>query len=244
MMRASAPRSARQRRMLRRCRSRSSPCRTSRRVGTASALDRLREAMGSPATLLDVHVDPDHHRSVYTLVGDDDVLVETLVARDRGGARGHRPPPPRGRPSADRRRRRRAPRPDPARGRAARSSGGPRARRPRRRARAARLLLRTPDGRRARAGVLPPRRARGAAAANRRGELAPDRGPSRLHPTGGGVVLGVRRPLIAFNVNLRSQRRRRARAPSRRSSASATAASPACARSASTCPRPGSSRSA
>jgi glutamate formiminotransferase len=36
------------------------------------------------------------------------------------------------------------------------------------------------------------------------GEIAPDRGPARLHPTAGGVVLGVRRPLIAFNVNLRS----------------------------------------
>jgi glutamate formiminotransferase len=36
------------------------------------------------------------------------------------------------------------------------------------------------------------------------GELEPDRGPGRLHPTAGGVVLGVRRPLIAFNVNLRA----------------------------------------
>jgi glutamate formiminotransferase / 5-formyltetrahydrofolate cyclo-ligase len=43
------------------------------------ALDRLREAMASPATLLDVHVDPDHHRSVYTLVGVEDTLVESLV---------------------------------------------------------------------------------------------------------------------------------------------------------------------
>jgi glutamate formiminotransferase len=36
------------------------------------------------------------------------------------------------------------------------------------------------------------------------GKLRPDRGPERLHPTAGAVVLGVRRPLIAFNVNLRS----------------------------------------
>src|SRR5438067_7079336 len=35
------------------------------------------------------------------------------------------------------------------------------------------------------------------------GELAPDFGPARLHETAGAVILGARRPLIAFNVNLR-----------------------------------------
>src|SRR5207245_11772889 len=35
------------------------------------------------------------------------------------------------------------------------------------------------------------------------GQLAPDFGPSQLHPTAGGVIVGARRPLIAFNVNLR-----------------------------------------
>jgi glutamate formiminotransferase len=34
------------------------------------------------------------------------------------------------------------------------------------------------------------------------GELAPDFGPGRLHPSAGGVIVGARRPLIAFNVNL------------------------------------------
>jgi glutamate formiminotransferase len=34
------------------------------------------------------------------------------------------------------------------------------------------------------------------------GELAPDFGPSRLDPAAGGVMVGARRPLIAFNVNL------------------------------------------
>ena len=34
------------------------------------------------------------------------------------------------------------------------------------------------------------------------GEVAPDFGPTRLHPSAGGVILGARRPLIAFNVNL------------------------------------------
>jgi glutamate formiminotransferase/glutamate formiminotransferase/formiminotetrahydrofolate cyclodeaminase len=36
------------------------------------------------------------------------------------------------------------------------------------------------------------------------GELAPDFGPGRLDPTAGGVIVGARRPLIAFNVNLGS----------------------------------------
>jgi glutamate formiminotransferase/glutamate formiminotransferase/formiminotetrahydrofolate cyclodeaminase len=36
------------------------------------------------------------------------------------------------------------------------------------------------------------------------GELAPDFGPRRLDPGAGGVLVGARRPLIAFNVNLRS----------------------------------------
>jgi glutamate formiminotransferase / 5-formyltetrahydrofolate cyclo-ligase len=34
------------------------------------------------------------------------------------------------------------------------------------------------------------------------GELAPDYGPPELHPSAGGVIVGARRPLIAFNVNL------------------------------------------
>jgi glutamate formiminotransferase len=32
----------------------------------------------------------------------------------------------------------------------------------------------------------------------------PDYGPSRLHPRGGAVAVGARKPLIAFNVNLRT----------------------------------------
>jgi glutamate formiminotransferase len=36
------------------------------------------------------------------------------------------------------------------------------------------------------------------------GELRPDFGPARLDPGAGGVIVGARRPLIAFNVNLRS----------------------------------------
>jgi glutamate formiminotransferase/glutamate formiminotransferase/formiminotetrahydrofolate cyclodeaminase len=35
------------------------------------------------------------------------------------------------------------------------------------------------------------------------GELAPDFGPGRLDERAGGLLVGARRPLIAFNVNLR-----------------------------------------
>jgi glutamate formiminotransferase len=37
-----------------------------------------------------------------------------------------------------------------------------------------------------------------------RPEWQPDFGPSRPHPTAGASVIGARRPLIAFNVNLRT----------------------------------------
>jgi glutamate formiminotransferase len=47
---------------------------------------------------------------------------------------------------------------------------------------------------------------RGGAYALRRrietGEFAPDFGPRRLDPRAGAVIVGARRPLIAFNVNL------------------------------------------
>ena len=33
---------------------------------------------------------------------------------------------------------------------------------------------------------------------------APDYGPTRLHPRGGAVAVGARKPLIAFNINLRT----------------------------------------
>jgi glutamate formiminotransferase len=35
-------------------------------------------------------------------------------------------------------------------------------------------------------------------------ERRPDFGPARLHPRGGAVAVGARRPLIAFNLNLRT----------------------------------------
>ena len=39
---------------------------------------------------------------------------------------------------------------------------------------------------------------------HRTSSFRPDRGPDRLDPSAGGVLIGVRRPLVAFNVNLRS----------------------------------------
>jgi glutamate formiminotransferase len=170
-----------------------------------AVLDGLRESMSSPARLLDVHVDPDHHRSVYTLVGTADELVKTLVrgigravelidlrehvgAHPRVGAADVVPLVPL------------TPEDEPA----AREAALALADRV-----AAELELPvffygrlTDDGRE------PAFFRRGGPEELQRridaGELEPDRGPERLHPTAGGVVLGIRRPLIAFNVNLHS----------------------------------------
>ena len=38
------------------------------------------DALAAHATLLDVHSDADHNRSVFTLVGSEDALQEALVA--------------------------------------------------------------------------------------------------------------------------------------------------------------------
>jgi hypothetical protein len=46
----------------------------------ASTIDAIGAALGAHADLLDVHSDADHHRSVFTLVGDDISLVEALLA--------------------------------------------------------------------------------------------------------------------------------------------------------------------
>jgi hypothetical protein len=46
----------------------------------ASTIEALGAALAAHADLLDVHSDADHHRSVFTLVGDDTSLVEALLA--------------------------------------------------------------------------------------------------------------------------------------------------------------------
>ncbi|HWG56584.1 MAG TPA: glutamate formimidoyltransferase [Gaiellaceae bacterium] len=168
-------------------------------------VDALRAALSSPARLLDVHVDPDHHRSVYTLVGEADALVETLLAgiacaRDRIDLRRHEGAHPRI-------------------GAADVVPIVPIRPHEMDAARAAALVLAQRVGEELELpvflyGELAPgrgpaffRRGGTAELAQRlaAGEVAPDFGPGRLHPTAGGVIVGARRPLIAFNVNLRGE---------------------------------------
>ena len=168
-------------------------------------VDALRAALSSPARLLDVHVDPDHHRSVYTLVGEADALVETLLAgiacaRDRIDLRRHEGAHPRI-------------------GAADVVPIVPIRPHEMDAARAAALVLAQRVGEELELpvflyGELAPgrgpaffRRGGTAELAQRlaAGEVAPDFGPGGLHPTAGGVIIGARRPLIAFNVNLRGE---------------------------------------
>ena len=46
----------------------------------ARAIEEIGHAFASRATLLDVHADADHHRSVFTLAADADPLVDALLA--------------------------------------------------------------------------------------------------------------------------------------------------------------------
>jgi glutamate formiminotransferase len=169
----------------------------------AAVLAALAGAFSHPARLLDVHVDPDHHRSVYTLVGPADELVETLLAgvacaAERIDLRRHEGAHPRiGAADVV---------PLVPLEAAAESV-----------ARAAALMLadRVADelglpvffyGRLTEERREPTFYRRGGPDELQRRidaeELTPDRGPRRLHPTAGAVILGVRSPLIAFNVNL------------------------------------------
>ena len=166
----------------------------------AVTIDAIGAALATHARLLDVHADPDHNRSVFTVVGSEHQLVEGLlaavkVARERIDLRRHEGVHPRiG--AADV-----IPlvpvRPDDFE-----------------RARNAAVVL---GERLGELGVPvfmyePPERGpaffrRGGLEELQRrldaGELAPDFGPGRLDPAFGAVLVGARRPLIAFNVNLR-----------------------------------------
>ena len=168
------------------------------------AIAALESALSRPGRLLDVHTDWDHHRSVFTIVGSGDDLVETLAAgistaAERIDLRRHEGAHPRigaadvvplvpllseDEPAAR----------DAALALAARVGddlGLP-----------VFLYGRLTEDRREPAFF----RRGGPEELQRRidsGELAPDRGPATLHSTAGGVLIGVRRPLIAFNVNLR-----------------------------------------
>jgi glutamate formiminotransferase len=167
-----------------------------------AVIDALARAIGERARLLDVHSDEDHNRSVFTLVADDAAIVEALLAgiacaSEHIDLRRHEGVHPRiG--AAD---------VVPV------------------------VPIRPEDMERARTAALALARrigdelglpvflyaelgeGRGPAFFRRGGpeglqsriddgELAPDFGPATLDATAGGVIVGARRPLIAFNVNL------------------------------------------
>jgi glutamate formiminotransferase len=170
-----------------------------------SVVDALRAALSQPARLLDVHVDADHHRSVFTLVGEGEALIETLlagvaVARERIDLRRHQGAHPRI-------------------GAADVVPVVPIVRDDLQLACATARELARRIGEELELpvflyGELAPGRGpaffrRGGPEELQRriesGELAPDFGPRRLDERAGGVVVGARRPLIAFNVNLRGE---------------------------------------
>jgi glutamate formiminotransferase/glutamate formiminotransferase/formiminotetrahydrofolate cyclodeaminase len=168
-------------------------------------LDALAGALSARARLLDVHADADHNRSVFTLVADEEDLVEALVAaiacaRERIDLRQHEGAHPRVgaadvvpvvpvRP-ADMERAKRA-----ALALAERVGGE--------------LELPVFVYGELAAGRGPAFfRAEGLEGLRRRvesGELAPEFGPARIEERSGAVLIGARRPLIAFNVNLRGE---------------------------------------
>ena len=167
-----------------------------------ATIDAIGEALAGHARLLDVHSDEDHNRSVYTLVGDEEELVAALLAgiacaRERIDLRRH----------------------EGAHPRIGAADVVPI------------VPIREADAERARAAALELARrvgdelalpaflyadlapGRGPAFFRRggpvelqaridSGELSPDFGPARLDERTGGVIVGARPPLIAFNVDL------------------------------------------
>jgi glutamate formiminotransferase len=165
-------------------------------------IDAIGEALFDYARLLDVHSDADHNRSVYTLVGSRDELVAALlgaiaVARERIDLRSQEGAHPRiG--AADI-----VPivpiRPEDAE--QARESALELGRRV-----GEELALPVFLYGELAPGLGPAFFRRGGPEELQRrldaGELAPDFGPPRLDERAGGVLVGSRPPLIAFNVNL------------------------------------------
>jgi glutamate formiminotransferase len=168
-------------------------------------IEALRDALARSADVLDVHADVDHNRSVFTLVAEEEALIEALLAgvaraRERIDLRTHEGAHPRigaadvvpivavDRADAER-------------------------------ARVCALRLAERIGAELDLPVFlygdsaPGRgpafyRQGGPGELQRRidaGELEPDFGPSRLDERAGGVIVGARRPLIAFNVNLETE---------------------------------------
>jgi glutamate formiminotransferase len=168
-----------------------------------ATIDALSAALGLHARLLDVHSDEDHNRSVFTLVGSGAELVEALFAgivcaRERIDLRRHVGAHPRiGVADVV-----------PLVALAAEDAG--------RAGKAAlQLAQRVGDelglpvflyGELGRGHGPAFFRSGGMVELQRRvdaGQVAPDFGPTRLSESAGAVLVGARRPLIAFNVNLR-----------------------------------------
>jgi glutamate formiminotransferase len=167
-----------------------------------AVIDAIGAALGGHARLLDVHGDEDHNRSVFTLVGSEDELIAALlagvaVARDRIDLRAHEGAHPRiG--AADV-----VPVVPIVPGDMDRACVC-----------AAEVARRIGDDLALPVflyGELRPGRGpsffrRGGPDELQRrldsGEVAADFGPQRLNERAGGVIVGARRPLIAFNVNL------------------------------------------
>jgi glutamate formiminotransferase len=169
----------------------------------SATIDALATALAGRVELLDVHADADHNRSVFTVVGEQEELVDALLAgiacaRERIDLREHEGAHPRIGAA------------DVVPLVPIRPADMPRARE-------AALELGARIG--AELGLpvflygeLAPGRGpaffrRGGLAELQRridaGEIDPDFGPKRLDASAGGVLVGARRPLIAFNVNLR-----------------------------------------
>jgi glutamate formiminotransferase len=168
--------------------------------GTIAALE---AALAAHAEVLDVHADADHNRSVFTLVGSEQELGDALLggiaaAKERIDLRRH----------------------DGAHPRIGAADVVPIVPlQPEHMERARRFALGLAERIAAELDLpvflygesAPGRgpaffRRGGPDELQRRidaGVLAPDLGPSRLHPSAGGTIVGARRPLIAFNVNLR-----------------------------------------
>jgi glutamate formiminotransferase len=169
-----------------------------------ATIDAIGNALAEHAELLDVHADVDHNRSVFTLVGNEEDLAAALLAgiacaRERIDLRRHEGAHPRI-------------------GAADVVPLVPLEPDDMPRALGAALALGTRIGRELELPVFlygelgngrGPAHFRhgGTAELERRieaGELAPNFGPPRLDPAAGGVLVGARRPLVAFNVNLRA----------------------------------------
>ncbi len=168
-----------------------------------ATIDALARALSGDARVLDVHADVDHNRSVFTLIGEDDRLVGALlgaivVARERIDLRRHEGAHPRI-------------------GAADVVPIVPIEPGDTERARVVARVLAERIGEELELPVFlygelgggsgPAFFRRGGLEQLQRrvdaGEVRPDFGPSRLDPSAGGVLVGARRPLIAFNVNLR-----------------------------------------